>query len=149
MRGAFHTTDAQGFFMASNDGAPDAAISVIDQDAGHAFPGLYLCRPGWRGQAIGCRLGTDALGHAGARSVWLDGVPVQQANYRKPRFVQVGASLRHESPLSIGLSAANTALRIELEGAGFTEHFVTARMYRGAGPETGTGLQAIATMDLG
>lgn len=245
---AFHAADTQGFFLARVKGEPVAAISVVNHDAGNAFLGLYLCRPDWRGQGIGMATWTRALEHAGARSVGLDGVAAQEANYAKSGFVRTGASLRHEGfwpaarspevrsavaadlprlfeldaaaggldrpaflnawlapdqperatrvlqkdgeivgfatwrtcregtkigpviapgtataldliadiaaerpngPLIVDLPEANTALRRALEGAGFTVPFATARMYRGTVPQTGPGLQAIATMELG
>lgn len=245
---AFHAADDRGFFLARVDGAPVAAISVVNHDADNAFLGLYLCRPEWRGQGIGMATWTRALEHADARSVGLDGVAAQEANYAKSGFVRTGASLRHEGfwpatrspevraadavdmprlieldaaaggfgrpaflnawlapdqperstrvlqkdgeivgfatwrtcrdgtkigpviapstataldliadiaterpngPLIVDLPEANTALRRALEGAGFAVPFATARMYRGTVPQTGPGLQAIATMELG
>lgn len=245
---AFHAADTQGFFLTRVKGEPVAAISVVNHDAGNAFLGLYLCRPDWRGQGIGLATWTRALEHAGTRSVGLDGVAAQEANYAKSGFVRTGASLRHEGrwpavrspeirsaalsdmprlieldaaaggfsrptflnawlapgqperatrvlqkdgeivgfaswracregtkigpiiapstataldlvadiaaerpncPLIIDLPEANTSLCRALEGAGFTVPFATARMYRGTVPQTGPGLQAIATMELG
>lgn len=245
---AFHAADDQGFFLARVGSEPVAAISVVNHDAGNAFLGLYLCRPDWRGQGIGLATWIHALEHAGARSVGLDGVAAQEANYAKSGFVRTGASLRHEGfwpaarspevraadaadmprlieldaaaggfgrpaflnawlapdqperstrllqkdgeiigfttwrtcrdgtkigpviapstataleliadiaaerpngPLIVDLPEANTALCRALEGAGFTVPFATARMYRGTVPQTGPGLQAIATMELG
>lgn len=245
---AFHAADPGGFFLAHVDGAPVAAISVVNHGPADAFLGLYLCRPDWRGKGIGLATWTRALDHAGTRSVGLDGVPAQEANYRASGFVRVGASLRHEGrwpghgspairaatpcdlaalsaldtaaggiarpaflaawilrndalrgtrvltsgsditgfatwracasgtkigpliapdtasalaliadiaalrpdgPLIIDLPESNTALRAELDGAGFQVPFSTARMYRGAAPVTSPSLQAIATMELG
>lgn len=59
------------------------------------------------------------------------------------------AALRPDGPLIVDVPEGNTALRRELEQAGFTVPFATARMYRGQPPETGPTLQAIATMELG
>lgn len=245
---AFHAADPQGFYLAHIDGTPIAAISVVNHGPRDAFLGLYLCRPDWRGKGIGLATWTRALAHAGDRSVGLDGVPAQEANYRASGFVRVGASLRHEGrwparhsasvrpfdpddlpalqemdtnaggiarprfltawltgqtglretrvlvrdgnligfatwracrdgtkigpviapdtaaaleligdiaarrpdgPLIIDLPEANTALRTELDGAGFQVPFATARMYRGHVPATTPALQAIATMELG
>ena len=245
---AFHSADPGGFFVARIDGAPVAAISVVNHDAGNAFLGLYLCRPQWRGKGIGFTLWSHALTHAEARSVGLDGVPDQEANYRKSGFAKTGSSLRYvgnlpareslrvrpaaesdmaallaldarsngfarprfltawlgdasplrasrvlteegeiegfatwrlcregikigpvvapdtasaleiigdiaavasDRPLVIDVPEANQDLRRELESAGFNVPFVTARMYRGAVPEQGVSLQAIATMELG
>ncbi|MEM1237900.1 MAG: GNAT family N-acetyltransferase [Pseudomonadota bacterium] len=245
---AFHTADRAGFFMARRDGDPVAAISVVNHDAENAFLGLYICRPEWRGKGIGYALWNHALTHAGERSVGLDGVPEQEANYAISGFVRTGRSLRHEGrwpaghsgrvraakvedgealialdtaangfarpefmttwidgapgsretrvlehvgevagfatwracgegtkigpivaptrddaleliadiaelrpdgKLIVDVPEANEALCRALEGAGFEMSFATARMYRGAVPEVGPGLQAIATMELG
>ncbi len=59
------------------------------------------------------------------------------------------AAVRPDGPLVIDVPEQNTGLRRALEQVGFIIPFVTARMYRGPAPETGPGLQAIATMELG
>lgn len=244
---AFHAADPEGFFLALVDGVPVAAVSVVNHDAQNAFLGLYICVPERRGQGYGLATWTAALAHAGDRSIGLDGVPDQQANYAASGFVKTGSSMRHEGrvparlspdaramvsddlpaltaldaaatgfarprflaawlteedgrgsrvlqrgdavqgfatwracgtgtkigpviapdapaaldliadiaalrpdgPLIVDVPEANTALRTALTEAGFTVPFVTARMYRGAVPETGASLQAIATMELG
>ncbi len=93
---AFHATDPMGFFLARINGTPVAAVSVVNHGPGDAFLGLYICQPDWRGKGIGLAVWTRALEHAGDRSVGLDGVPAQEANYRVSGFVRTGASLRHE-----------------------------------------------------
>ena len=59
------------------------------------------------------------------------------------------ASLRSEGPLIVDVPESSIDLRRELEQAGFTIPFVTARMYRGKSPQGDGTLQAIATMELG
>ncbi|QBF32655.1 GNAT family N-acetyltransferase [Thalassococcus sp. S3] len=59
------------------------------------------------------------------------------------------AALRPDGPLIIDTPEGNGALRRELELNGFSIPFVTARMFRGAIPDTDATLQAIATMELG
>lgn len=93
---AFRAADPGGFFVALRDGAPVAAISVVNHSDSFAFLGLYLCRPDWRGQGIGLALWTHALAHAGGRTVGLDGVAQQQANYARSGFAPAGATLRME-----------------------------------------------------
>lgn len=93
---AFHAADPEGFFVAEVDGTPVAAISVVNHDAAHAFLGLYLCRPDFRGQGHAFALWNHALEHAGGRSVGLDGVPDQQANYARSGFVATGKTIRYE-----------------------------------------------------
>lgn len=93
---AFWAADPEGFFMAERDGRLAAAISVVNHDDDHAFLGLYICHPDFRGQGIGLALWAHALRHAGGRSVGLDGVPAQQANYARAGFVATGSTLRME-----------------------------------------------------
>lgn len=91
---AFFAADPDGFFLAERDGQAIAAISVVNQSDRHAFLGLYLCRPEHRGKGIGFALWQHALAHAGDRTVGLDGVPAQEANYAKSGFVLVDRTRR-------------------------------------------------------
>lgn len=77
----FHATDPEGFFIAERDGTPVASISVVNHTDDFAFLGFYICRPECRGQGIGLGLWHHALAHAGPRTVGLDGVAAQEANY--------------------------------------------------------------------
>ncbi|MEC7763139.1 MAG: GNAT family N-acetyltransferase [Pseudomonadota bacterium] len=97
---AFHATDPDGFFVAEIEGEPVAAISVVNHSDAHAFLGFYLCRPAYRGAGIGYALWQHALDHAGARTVGLDGVADQEANYRKSGFQRAGASVRYAGALT-------------------------------------------------
>ncbi len=97
---AFRAADPAGFFVALRDHRPVAAISVVNHSDDFAFLGLYLCLPAWRGQGIGYALWAHALGHAARRTVGLDGVAAQQANYAKSGFVHAGATRRFEGPLT-------------------------------------------------
>lgn len=92
---AFLATDPGGFFLAKSGDTPVAAISVVNLNMADAFLGLYICPPESRNMGYGIRIWSHALSHAGDRSVGLDGVPAQEANYRASGFVRVGASLRH------------------------------------------------------
>ena len=93
---AFLAADPSGFFIAQVDGAPVAAISVVNHSDAFAFLGLYICRREFRGQGIGFALWKHALDHAGSRTVGLDGVAAQEANYAKSGFVRSGATVRYE-----------------------------------------------------
>ncbi|MEP2530341.1 GNAT family N-acetyltransferase [Shimia sp.] len=95
----FFAADPDGFFVAEQGGALVAAISVVAHSAEFAFLGLYLCHPEFRGQGIGYSLWKHALDHAGTRTVGLDGVADQQANYAKSGFVKTGSSVRYEGVL--------------------------------------------------
>ncbi|SIS56551.1 GNAT family N-acetyltransferase [Phaeovulum vinaykumarii] len=91
---AFLAADPEGFFIALKGGAPVAAISVVNHCDLYAFLGLYLCRPDWRGKGIGLHLWKLALKHAEARSVGLDAVPAQTANYARSGFLAAGTNQR-------------------------------------------------------
>jgi len=95
----FRAADPAGFFVAEVDGAPAAAISVVNHADTLAFLGLYICHPDFRSRGIGMALWTHALAHAGDRTVGLDGVAAQQANYAKFGFVLAGASRRFAGSL--------------------------------------------------
>lgn len=96
---AFLAADPEGFFVAEDGDGPVAAISVVNHTPGFAFLGLYICRPDRRGAGIGLGLWQHALAHAGTRTVGLDGVPDQQANYRRSGFVLTGETTRYTGPL--------------------------------------------------
>jgi GNAT superfamily N-acetyltransferase len=106
---AFLATDPEGFFVAIRDGAPVAAISVVNHAPDFAFLGLYLCRPEWRGKGIAFDLWTHALTHAGARTIGLDGVAAQQANYARSGFQTAGATLVLRGNLPLAPSTARVA----------------------------------------
>lgn len=104
---AFGGVDPDGFLVAECDGAPAAVISVVNYDAAFAFLGFYIVRPERRGQGIGFRLWQAGLAHAGARSIGLDGVVAQQANYARQGFVFSHRNVRYRRVA--GGSPANTA----------------------------------------
>lgn len=101
----FFATDPDGFFVAVVDGWPVAAISVVNHSADYAFLGLYLCHPDWRGKGIGFALWTHALQHAGGRTVGLDGVAAQEANYARSRFHRTGSTVRLQGRVRQGDTA--------------------------------------------
>ncbi|TCO70796.1 GNAT family N-acetyltransferase [Rhodovulum euryhalinum] len=97
--GPFHATDPAGFFVAEADGQVVAAISVVNHTDAVAFLGLYICHPDHRGRGIGHALWRHALDHAGTRTVGLDGVAAQQANYARSGFARAGCTTRHAGVL--------------------------------------------------
>ncbi|WP_425098308.1 GNAT family N-acetyltransferase [Tropicibacter sp. S64] len=96
---AFHAADPDGFFVKEVAGRPVAAVCVVNHTPDFAFLGLYIAAPQARGQGHGLEVWTAALEHAGSRCVGLDGVPQQQANYRKSGFVLAGKTVRYQGSL--------------------------------------------------
>lgn len=96
---AFSMADKNGFFIHEINGQPVAAISVVNHSETFAFLGLYLCRPEFRGQGHGLALWNRAIKHAGSRTIGLDGVPDQQANYQKSGFALCGQTVRWQGVL--------------------------------------------------
>ncbi|MEC3861762.1 GNAT family N-acetyltransferase [Mesobacterium sp. TK19101] len=96
----FLQTDPDGFFLALDGDQPVAAISVVNHSDDFSFLGLYICRASHRGRGIGLALWTEALEHAGARTVGLDGVQDQQANYARSGFRHAGGTTRYSGTLA-------------------------------------------------
>jgi GNAT superfamily N-acetyltransferase len=91
----FASVDAQGFLIGELDGAAAATISCVNYDARFSFLGFYIVRPDLRGRGFGLRIWNAAMAHAGARTVGLDGVVAQQANYKKSGFVLAYPNIRY------------------------------------------------------
>ena len=91
----FATVDAQGFLLAERRGEPVGTISVVNYDERFAFLGFYIVRPDQRGQGTGLQLWQQAIGHAGSRTIGLDGVLAQQHNYRRSGFVLAHRNIRY------------------------------------------------------
>jgi GNAT superfamily N-acetyltransferase len=82
----FHAADPGGFLMAERDGEPVGCISAVSYAGRFGFIGLYIVAPAWRGQGIGRRLWTAGMSRLAGHVVGLDGVPAQQAYYRREGF---------------------------------------------------------------
>lgn len=90
----FAAVDPEGFWGGFLDGEMIACISVVNYGAAFSFLGFYIVKPEFRGQGHGYALWTRALEHAGSRTVGLDGVVDQQANYRKAGFELAWSNIR-------------------------------------------------------
>lgn len=83
---AFRAADAGGFLMGWLADEPICCISVVRHSDTFGFLGLYLCRPGRRGQGHGWSVWQAGLALLGDRTVGLDAVVAQQANYSRSGF---------------------------------------------------------------
>jgi hypothetical protein len=114
-RFAFHAIDPCAFLIGRLDGEPVAAISVTRFGADHGFLGCYITRPPARGKGYGIRIWNAGMKRLEGRNVGLDGVPAQQANYKKSGFRLAWNNARHEGvpsappvPASVSLVDART-----------------------------------------
>src|SRR5215211_6555310 len=112
----FHVTDPEGFLLALHDGEPVASISVVRYGSDFGFLGLYIVRPDLRGRGYGYRLWQAGMARLEGRTVGLDGVVAQQANYARSGFVlahrniRFGGDVRVEAPSDARLAAVDDDL---------------------------------------
>lgn len=84
---AFQAADPEGFIGCFVDGLIAAGISAIRYGSAFGFIGLYIAHPDFRGRGYGRRVWDAGMAHLKGRTIGLDGVPEQQANYRSMGFV--------------------------------------------------------------
>jgi GNAT superfamily N-acetyltransferase len=83
----FQAADPQGFIGCFVDGQMAAGISAIRYGSDFGFIGLYIAHPDFRGRGYGRRVWDAGMAHLKNRTIGLDGVPEQLANYRSMGFV--------------------------------------------------------------
>ncbi|MBS7540133.1 GNAT family N-acetyltransferase [Ancylobacter lacus] len=91
----FAVADPRGFLVAEWQGEPAATLSVVNYDDTFAFLGFYIVRPDLRGRGFGWRLWQAGRAHAAGRTIGLDGVLAQQANYARDGFVFSHRNIRY------------------------------------------------------
>ena len=117
---AFHAADPEGFLGAFVDGEMVAGIAAVAYGEDFGFIGLYICRPGLRGKGYGRAVWDAGMARLEGRSVGLDGVPGQQANYRSMGFVASYRTVRFSGRLGPrGVDSAIQPLRPYLLPAAF------------------------------
>lgn len=92
----FHAADPDGFLIGRISGEPVAVISAVRYGADFGFIGLYIVRPGWRGQGYGRAIWQAAMTRLAGRNVGLDGVVEQQDNYRRSGFGYAHRNVRYQ-----------------------------------------------------
>lgn len=97
---AFQAADPNGFIGAFVEGQLVAGISSVAYDEAFGFIGLYICHPDWRGQGHGKAVWDAGMAHLGGRTIGLDGVPEQQANYASMGFVPTYETIRMSGSLT-------------------------------------------------
>ncbi|ORE98192.1 GNAT family N-acetyltransferase [Aurantimonas sp. 22II-16-19i] len=111
----FRVADPGGFLMAFLDGEPAASISVVASGERHGFLGFYIVRPQLRGRGIGWALWQAGIARLGSRSIGLDGVVDQQANYAKSGFVLKHRNIRYMGPVPEPTAAPETVRAVSAE----------------------------------
>ncbi|MFA6153101.1 GNAT family N-acetyltransferase [Mesorhizobium sp.] len=91
---AFQAAGPDGFIGAFVEGQMVAGMSAVAYDANFGFIGLYICRPDMRGKGIGKSVWDAGMALLGDRTIGLDGVPAQQANYRSMGFAPAYRTVR-------------------------------------------------------
>jgi len=107
---AFFATDPGGFLVGRLDGEPVTCISVVKYGQGFGFLGFYIARPVARGKGYGLKIWDAGMARMAGRNVGLDGVPAQQANYRKSGFRLAWNNIRYEGPPPVGKPPAGVSL---------------------------------------
>lgn len=100
----FQLADPKGFLGAFSGERMVAGISVVAYDDNFGFLGLYICHPDFRGQGFGRAVWDAGMAYLGHRTIGLDGVPAQQANYRRMGFLTQYETIRMGGQLVGGSS---------------------------------------------
>lgn len=99
---SFHAADPQGFWMGWLRDEPIAAISAVKYGVSFGFLGFYIVKPEYRGQGYGIKIWNAALDALQGRTIGLDGVVAQQANYQKSGFTLAYRNIRYQGTASHG-----------------------------------------------
>lgn len=102
---AFREADPEGFIGAFVDGDMVAGISAVAYGDAFGFIGLYICRPDARGRGHGRAVWDAGMARLAGRTIGLDGVPAQQANYRRMGFSTAYETVRYSGRLDNGWRA--------------------------------------------
>jgi GNAT superfamily N-acetyltransferase len=100
---SYYAADPNGFFGGFIGDELIGSVSGVAYNQQYGFIGLYIVRPEFRGQGYGLALFNAALDYLGTRTIGLDGVVAQQANYAKSGFQSVYRNIRfsriiHDKP---------------------------------------------------
>jgi hypothetical protein len=91
----FYRADPEGFLVGLIDDEPVATISVVRYGESFGFLGFYIVKPEYRGRGMGLEIWNAGLQRLEGRVVGLDGVVVQQENYRKSGFTLAYRNIRY------------------------------------------------------
>ncbi|MBO0344639.1 GNAT family N-acetyltransferase [Roseibium sp. CAU 1637] len=104
-RSAFQAADPSGFYVGCIGGTPVTCISAVKYGTDFGFIGFYICHPDHRGNGYGWKLWQHAMASLDERTVGLDGVVEQQANYKASGF-----EFAHRTIRQSGISMVDTPM---------------------------------------
>ncbi|TPM41481.1 GNAT family N-acetyltransferase [Mesorhizobium sp. B2-3-4] len=87
--------DPEGFIGAFAGNEMVAGISAVAYGSDFGFVGLYICRPDMRGKGYGKAVWTAGIERLAGRTIGLDGVEAQRANYESKGFRPVYETIRY------------------------------------------------------
>ena len=103
----FYAADPAGFWMGWLGDEPVAAIAAVKYGETFGFVGLYIVRPTFRGQGYGLVIWQAGLAYLQGRTIGLDGVVEQQANYIKSGFELAHRNIRYRGRKAAGAEKGN------------------------------------------
>lgn len=95
-RDTFYNTDPKGFFMGFLDGKPISCISAVSYGKDFGFLGLYIVHTDHRNKGYGIKIWNKAINYLKTKNIGLDGVVVQQENYKKSGFKLAYRNIRYQ-----------------------------------------------------
>ncbi|TGQ83654.1 GNAT family N-acetyltransferase [Mesorhizobium sp. M8A.F.Ca.ET.207.01.1.1] len=102
----FQAADPMGFIGAFAGGEMVAGISAVAYGHDFGFVGLYICRPDMRGKGYGKAAWTAGMNRLAGRTIGLDGVEEQRANYESKGFRPLYETIRYSGrPAALTLGA--------------------------------------------
>ncbi len=102
----FYAAGPEGFLVGELNDEPIATISAVTYGETFGFIGFYIVKPEYRGQGYGIQIWNAGLKRLSGRNIGLDGVVVQQDNYKKSGFELAYRNIRYEG-MSGGIQAEN------------------------------------------
>ena len=91
----FLAADPDGFLVGEVGGEPVAVIACVRYGGAFGFVGLYIVRRERRGEGLGMELWRAGHERLGDRTVGLDAVDAQVANYERSGYVAAGHTYRY------------------------------------------------------
>ncbi|QCW84654.1 GNAT family N-acetyltransferase [Methylotuvimicrobium buryatense] len=101
----FFAADPDGFLIGLLDDEPIACISAVKYGETFGFLGFYIVKPAYREQGYGIQIWQAGIDRLQGRTIGLDGVVSQQANYQKFGFKLAYQNIRYK-----GLSGASQSI---------------------------------------